>query len=283
MGGKENSKADDENEAWRCTHKAILLNALGVWMASSIEDPDRNERTNKRMLAVMYRHLDLGDSLIVPDESLNETEKLEYSVMSSYIKLPSMLISIRQCEYYFRRFPFTGLPISRSEYIRNCCEMVFSQILQLREYIKLVLNAIKTLEPQTKAPIGSIVKSFNRSFNQIHRLRNQVHHTERFNDDIISQLSMIEILDVTQRPKIGGEKNAESAAITSEILNSKKLYRQACRKWVGYVQDYEKVAERYVELVAEIILAECAFIKSHISSADLERLPQAKKLMAVNS
>ena len=147
----------------------------------------------------------------------------------------------------------------------------------------LVLNAIKTLEPQTKAPIGSIVKSFNRSFNQIHRLRNQVHHIERFNDDIISQLSMLEILDVAQRPKIGGEKNAESAAITSEILNGKKLYRQACRKWVGYVQDYEKVAERYVELVAEIILAECAFIKPHISRADLARLPQAKKLMVTNS
>ena len=94
MGGKENSKADDENEAWRCTHKAILLNALGVWMASSIEEPDRNERTNKRMLAVMYRHLDLGDSLIVPDESLNETEKLEYSVMSSYI-------NCHQCLYRF--------------------------------------------------------------------------------------------------------------------------------------------------------------------------------------
>jgi hypothetical protein len=275
MDGKENSKADDESEAWRCTHRAILLNALGVWMKSSMEDRGRNERANKRMLAVMYRHLDLGESLIVPDESLNETEKSEYNVMSSYIRLASMLISIRQCEYYFRRFPFTGLPISRSEYLRNCCEMVFDRIMQLRDNLKIVLNAIKT--------IGSIVKAFNRSFNQIQRLRNQTHHVERFNDDIISQLSMLEIFDVAHRLNIGGKKNADSTAIISETLNSKKLYRQACRKWVGYVHDYEKVAERYVELVAEIILVECAFIKPHISQADLARLPQAKKRMAVNS
>jgi hypothetical protein len=283
MDGKENSKADDESEAWRCTHRAILLNALGVWMKSSMEDRGRNERANKRMLAVMYRHLDLGESLIVPDESLNETEKSEYNVMSSYIRLASMLISIRQCEYYFRRFPFTGLPISRSEYLRNCCEMVFDRIMQLRDNLKIVLNAIKTLEPDTKIPIGSIVKAFNRSFNQIQRLRNQTHHVERFNDDIISQLSMLEIFDVAHRLNIGGKKNADSTAIISETLNSKKLYRQACRKWVGYVHDYEKVAERYVELVAEIILVECVFIKPHISQADLARLPQAKKRMAVNS
>lgn len=229
------------------------------------------------MLATLAQHLEPPDPSALPDEPLTPTEELEAAVMSGFVSVMRMLSSIRECEYYFRRYPFRGLPVSRSDHLRNCCEMLFDRIAQMRDRLKIALNAIKKQQPTKDIAVGSILKAFEKTFRPVLKLRNQVHHHDRFSDLAVSQLELAELLHVAEALKPKEDRDDDSPLPWSELLDGKTLYQRAARKWVKHVKGYESAAEKFVELIAQLILDECAFIEPYISARDRLRLKNAKR------
>lgn len=68
------------------------------------------------------------------------------------------------CEYYYRRFPFYNLPVSKDAHIRYMCEMFFNRIYEFSERMKRCLNAANVVIAPKKLNVGSVVKSFARDF-----------------------------------------------------------------------------------------------------------------------
>lgn len=144
--------------------RTILLNAVSAWISDGLKDEARLERANKRMLATLTQHLDLKVADYIPDEPQNPAQKLESAVVAGYMSIMGMLTSIRECEHYFRRYPFKNRGISRSDYLRNCCEMLFDRVAQLRDRLKISLNAIQKQRPNANVPVGKIIKAFDGPF-----------------------------------------------------------------------------------------------------------------------
>jgi hypothetical protein len=59
----------------------------------------------------------------------------EHAAIESYFDLTGSLYALRECEYYFRRYPFRGLPVSKHIYLRNMCEMYFNRFYEFREAV----------------------------------------------------------------------------------------------------------------------------------------------------
>ena len=67
---------------------------------------------------------------------------LSLQASSTYMMLSK---NLRQCEFYFRRYPFRGMPVSKADHIRNICEMYFAQFYVMRSRIKTCLNLMSDL------------------------------------------------------------------------------------------------------------------------------------------
>lgn len=217
-------------------------------------DSDRANIANRNITYTLYRHLLEGASdLPIPQADMNPTLKQQMRVLSGFINLCSMKTTIRTCEYYFKCYPFSGLPISRADHLRNICEMFFDRIVQFRDRLKATLNAIKNCSTSVEIPVGKLIKAFDRTFDSVIRLRNQVHHNERYNDHLIEQLSLIDLF---------------SHVDTSELPlpDEKILFRRAAKTWSKHVQNYSASIAVWCDTVAGLILDHCSFAKEALST-----------------
>ena len=230
------------------------------------------------MLTTLTQHLGpLDEQQEEPELSMTASETLEAGVISGFMSIFGMLYSIRECEYYFRRYPFKSKNISRSDYLRNCCEMLFDRIAQLRDRLKISLNAIQKEQPKKSIPVGKVIKLFGASFQGPLRLRNWVHHHDRYSDEEISQLSVVDLLSKAQQLQPAEGEGESTGPPMTALLNQKGLYQRAARRWIARIDNYEKSAEAFVEIVSQIVLDECDFIRRFVSDEDAKRLAKCKR------
>jgi hypothetical protein len=173
------------------THQAEMLNVVGEYLQSSLSDEGVRERAGERMKRALL-HSFIDDELPgIPPETATPTEAMQSAIMAGYIALVSQVSSVHECEYYFRRYPFRGIPISKGDHLRNCCEIYFDRIVQFRDRLKALLNACKKLQPDHDWRISSYLKTFDRTFASVIRARNHTHHHGRYDDDDINQLALM--------------------------------------------------------------------------------------------
>lgn len=211
-------------------------------MQERLSDPGRYARTGRRIMADLLAELapqDLGD---VPDEEVSTEVRRRHDVIISTLSLFSMASALRECEYYFRRYPFAGLPPTRADHLRNCIEMYFDRIAQFRDRLKRTLNAMKRFNPAFVCDIGTVLKDFDKTFRFELRSRNHVHHHGRFDDKQLSQLSLLQLLAPTM---------PELAAVIKE----KSLYREGSRNWIERVRDRTKTIYFFVEHASGLLVA----------------------------
>jgi hypothetical protein len=259
------------------THRAILLNAATAWIHDGMRDEERIKLANRRILATLTQHLGPLDEFEGGNLPLAPALALEAEVISGFMSIFMMLHSIRECEFYFRRYPFGDTKISRSDYLRNCCEMLFDRIAQMKDRLKLSLNSIQRAVPTKALPVGKIIKLFSRAFAGPLKLRNHVHHHDRYSDDDISQLSLLNLLEEAEHLNLSSNAPEPPRASLRPLLNQKILYQRAARKWISRIDQYEKSAEIFVELVSQLIIDQCDFIRQHMSDADVQRLAKCKR------
>lgn len=106
-----------------------LLPRIQNWMRTLLENDDYRHWKNRQIKYHLLYALDQDETLEeVGDFSFDPAFEKEISLVSGYFQILSTLGLVKQCEYYFRRFAFRDLPVSRHEHLATCCELFASRV-----------------------------------------------------------------------------------------------------------------------------------------------------------
>jgi hypothetical protein len=232
-------------------------------------EPGWKEWQRKRII----RTLDFDDPFLHQTQHIerefvfSNTIEKQHAVVIQYLGLQQTLYSLKECEYYFRRFPFRGLPITRYDHVRNVCEMYFGRFYELKERIKKYFNAIKQINPDHGLDFGRFIKKFEREFDQELRARNSVNHHRRFEEIGIERIMLVESI----------LQNRDSIAWRRQHL---RFYRKAVGEWVQRVRAHGSQLDEFLEAIAEATLSACTFLTPpplHKSTSACTDLPSAHR------
>ena len=187
--------------------------------------------------------------------------EIQHAVAMNYFVLVDSVLALKECEYYFRRFPFNGLPIGRHRHIVLTCEMYFSRFYEIRSRFKNLLNSANKLVNDTHIDVAGFLKLYDKIFNQELRARNAIHHHERFDDLKTNRMFLQDML----------LENANSSDISSALIRRIKIsrYRRLSREWVQRVRDRGLLMENLLELIAKEIVEKCTIINEPSQFTDL--------------
>ena len=232
-------------------HQMLLMNAISAHVKPFWEDEKRKDRANKSILQTLTRHLGRTDEAL-PEIISSKREEKENAIVSAYFALASLCGSLKQCEYYFRRYPFKDLPVSHSDHLRNVCEMYFDRIEQFRGRLKILVNSLKNLTDMSDVRYGELIRTYEKHFKWECRQRNLTHHHRRFEYDAIDQLGLIDLLRLSDMAPV--------------LPDPAYIYRQESRKWVKRVRAHHDVLVEVVEYAASLVLEKCLFLKTKTDS-----------------
>ncbi|MGG1944697.1 hypothetical protein AB1286_07800 [Trinickia sp. NRRL B-1857] len=172
---------------------------------------------------------------------------LQHAVVSRYMELADVVLSVKSCEFYFRRFPFNGLPVTRHEHLSNICELYFSRIYQFKERLKHLVDAVDALVPKHGIQFGPFIKRFAKEFDQEIRERHRIHHFQRFADLDIERVYLTGMHEMVYPDK--GWKEEQQ-----------RYYRKVAKEWAQRVQERSARLDAFLDAVAEALLKGCAFL-----------------------
>jgi len=175
--------------------------------------------------------------------------EIQHQVVIQFYTLVQTADSFKDCEYYFRRFPFHNLPVTPREHITNVCEMYFSRFYEMESRLKKYLNSLGKVAMLDTKEIGQIVNFFQNEFDLEIRERNRIQHHERFTDLKIDRLLLIELLAV-DRPTSRAE------------LDYKTIYRRLSREWALRTRIKGQIMDSFVDQIALLTLQRCSFLRS---------------------
>jgi hypothetical protein len=221
------------------TKRDALSDGIRAWMIRLNEEPGWKEWSIARTGHAMHfddpRVEDLPSGYV-----FRSPLDKEHAVVVQFLGIQQTTYALRACEYYFRRYPFRGLPVTRHEHLTNICEMYFSRFYELRERVKKYLNSVAVVIPPARIDIGVFLRQFDKEFDSEIRARNTVHHHERFDDLGLSRLFLNETII----------KQAEQ-----------KEYRRLANQWAARVRKRSPKVDEVVEAVADATLQTCAFLR----------------------
>jgi len=244
------------------TARDRILMAIDAWTAELKSYPGWKEWQRERIRHTLYFDDPYPASA---QERLNdfkfsdEVEK-QHSITYGFLGLSETITALKECEYYFRRYPFRGLPVSRSSHVTNVCEMYFGRFYEFRERLRKYLKAVAALAPASSIKIGAYIRAFDRIFDHEIRARHSVHHHHRFDDIAIDRVFLTDSL-ATNRAEDRERKKEHLAA-----------YRKVANEWALRVQRRSQSIEEFLEAVAEATLSNCCFL-SDLISATRQPLP----------
>jgi hypothetical protein len=217
------------------TKQSELLDAISVWIKSLDDYPGFREWQRKKMGAM----LSLVEGFPIRDDAFPEEFKFtaeidrQHEAIMAYLSLAQSFYTLQQCEFYFRRYPFADLPVSKEDHIRNMCEMYFNRFYEFKERLKRCLNAVDaTIEGTINT--GPVLKSFAKDFDQELRARNSIHHHERFDDGAIHGIGLALLMGYSD--KVGPEWR--------DVAN--RGYRRSSAEWAARVKRRSKMVEIYL-------------------------------------
>ncbi|MFL9998746.1 hypothetical protein PQR34_45340 [Paraburkholderia sediminicola] len=240
---------NEENEK---TAVDRMWKATGAFMQSLDAQPGWKEFQKAKMRRAIDSAMDPDEMFLrddaLPDEFLFPTNVAQqHDVVIQYLGLLESVSAVKSCEYYFRRYPFRGLPVSRHEHLTNVCEMFFGRFYEFRERIKKYSEAIAAVVPDHRLEFGKFIKQFDKEFDRELRERNQIHHHRRFSDLAIDQIFLTGV--ISQRRADKGWEAEHLAA-----------YRKAANEWARRAKTRGARMDEFMEAIAEATLHVCSFL-----------------------
>lgn len=235
---------DDEVESAR----QRVSRAIRNWMIKLEDYPGWREWRKSRIGYTLH-----FDDEFMPPKQISEEFHFdpqvdaEHGVVTLYLSLLDTVSSLRDVEWYFRRYPFSGTPVSRYNHLMHCCELYFGRFYQFKEHLKNLFDAVKKAVPDHRLEIGRFIKQFDRNFTDEIRARHGVHHRERFEDIVISRVFLMESFAMS-KPNGGWRE---------EYLSH---YRKAANVWAARVRRRADHLDLFIEAVAEALLKVCPFL-----------------------
>lgn len=232
-------------------YKKAMLDAAVEWMKWLEDYPGWREWRSARVRHALYEDDFLPNSVEEqPHEFVfSDVVERQHSVVLQYLRLQQTTTSLKECEYYFRRFPFRGLPVTHSDHITNICEMYFGRFYEFRERLRKYLNALASAAPTHRIDVGRFIKVFDKEFDGELRARNSVHHHERFEDQAIDRVFLAHVAS-TGRSGNGWEAERQAA------------YRKVTREWVARVRRRASKLDEFMEAAAQLTLISCDFLST---------------------
>ena len=237
------------------TQRDRMYNAIGAWLIELEDYPGWKDWRRKRITHTLY----FDDPFPMPSENLedefnfsDEIEK-QHAVVFQYLGLEQAIFSLKDCEFYFRRYPFRGLPVSHHNHITNICEMYFGRFYEFKEKLKKYFTAVKEAAPNHGLDIGAFIKLFEKTFDQELRARNSVHHHRRFEDIAIDRVFLMESFSTGHEDK--GWRQEHFTA-----------YRKLAGEWAQRVRQRGAKMDEFLEATAAATLANCSFLSALLSA-----------------
>lgn len=225
-----------------------LHRAIAAWLPCLDELPGWREFKRKSMASTMFHDDIIPAEPVGSDYKFPPDIELQHSAIMSYYALMACARALGDVEYYFRRFPFHGLPVTHHDHLRYICEMYFSRFYEFESRLKVCLNAIDAATTGERLAIGRVIKEFKKEFDQELRARNSIHHHMQFEDMAIDRLMLTG--NLTDDP-VRGEMWTRQ---------HKEYYRKATKEWAARASRMGARLDTYVEGVAEVMLHACMFL-----------------------
>lgn len=225
------------------------MDAISVWIKALNSYPGFKEWQLRKMAVTLSlaEGMPLQRESLLPEFKFTAEIERQHEAIMSYLSLASSFHTLQQCEFYFRRFPFTDLPVSKEDHIRNMCEMYFNRFYEFKERLKRSLNAVdRTIEGTLNT--GNVLKQFAKDFDPELRARNSIHHRERFDDAAIQSIGIANMMGYSEGVGPGWR----------EVAN--RAYRRSSAEWADRVKRRSKMVEPYVEAVAGAMLDLCPYL-----------------------
>jgi hypothetical protein len=226
-----------------------MSNAIRVWMGSLENEPGWKEWRRKRFA----RTLDFDDPFpleVQPAEEdfvFSDAIGKQHTVVIQYLRLQQTINSLKECEYYFRRYPFRGLPVTRYDHLTNVCEMYFNRFYEFKERMKKYFVAVKAVAPNHGLDVGKFIDLFTKTFDQELRARNGVNHHNRFEDIAIDRVFLTESIFLNDKGR--GWKREHMVA-----------YRKLVSVWAQRVRVRGSKMDEFLEAIAKATLSSCIFL-----------------------
>jgi hypothetical protein len=224
-----------------------MMNAITAWIRGLDEYPGWRDWNRERLGHVLHFDETVEDSPSVPDFVFDHDTDVRTDLLVSYMSLVETASSLREIEWYFRRFPFHDAPVSHHSHLTNCCELYFSRIYQFKERLKRLTKTLKVAVPDHALDMGSFIKTFSKEFEQEMRARNGVHHIERFDDLSTTRISVLGLISL----------HPEDKGWSREHISK---YRKSTREWSARVRRKSERLDDYVSTVAVALLQVCLFL-----------------------
>jgi hypothetical protein len=221
--------------------------AIREWVDRLDNYPGWKEWRKKRIGHTLYA----DESDLWPNSSSEKEFRFdkkvegEHAVVILYMNLKQTVASLRDCEFYFRRYPFRGLPVSRYSHVTTICEMYFYRFYEFKERLKKYFDALSLLIPGRKKEFGNFIKDFDREFNQELRERNNINHHSRFEDIEIDRVLLMDTLGLKHESWIK-ERNVG--------------YRKLVREWSQRVRVRAARMDEFLQEISKFTLDQCEFI-----------------------
>lgn len=220
--------------------------AIREWMVQLNSYPGWSEWNQKKIRFVMY-YEDAVSVELEPEFQFSIDIEKQHSIIMSYLSLEKSIEDLKNVEFYFRRYPFNGLPITKYSHLANVCEMYFSKFYEFSERAKEHFDKIKSHNQEPDKIYGKIISKFKKEFAFELKERNLSHHHRKFSDIAIEQLFMIDIL--------GKSASTEDA---KWLLDTR--YRRIKKEWIVRLRRKSTRAELYLDDIADITLKKCNFL-----------------------
>lgn len=235
-----------------------MANAIGAWMTKLDEYPGWKEWRLKRIGHVLYFDDPYvsADRELEPEFQFSDAVDRQHAIVMQYLQLVQAVHNLKECEFYFRRYPFRGLPVTRYSHITNVCEMYFGRFYEIKERLKKFFDALSKAKLGHGLlghglNVGRFIKNFEREFDQELRARNSVDHHKRFEDVALDRVMMKELAS-------GGDNDWEREHL--------KEYRNLSKQWAQRVKRRGEIMDAYLEEVATATLNSCSFLSTLLST-----------------
>ena len=217
-----------------------MMKAISIWTLSSEDGDSRLALRN-----YLGELIGLGDSEVsegrVSKPKITREAKKQYEIVMGYLSLHFTMESFRQCEFYFRRYPFRGLPVTRREHMGNICDMYFFRIYELREKLRGHLVRIECPVRET------ILDTYEKYFEQEIGARNFVTHEGSFSNMSLDKVLVLETF-------------WEDLDVPGKDYIRRKKYREEGQAWVRRVRVHAESIGSILEVVSRETLKRCEFL-----------------------
>ena len=230
--------------------KELLEKRLHTWIMSLIAIPGYAEWKNDKLKEQLMFSVDPdhnfpdGDDFVFTKEIMDQ-----HTLITGYYNVLTAMMTVRQTELYFRRYPFRNREVSREDHLKTCCELLFSRVYHFRERFFTHLTKLdRATEPRKSLDLLALRHSFEAHFKQVLDQRRIINHETGYSDIELGSIGLNDMLS---------DADAEFAAFRT----TQHVYRTVSGNWARKTRAIADDLDLYVGYAAAQMLLRCSFLE----------------------